>query len=268
MLNEGAFEEEAMRESLKDKWLRSGVEPGDTILVHSNIKRTLIECRRSGLSTGPADVLQSFLDAMGPKGTLLLPLFNFDFTSGADFDIRNTASQMGALTEVGRVHQGAVRTGHPIYSFAVIGYKSAEFKGIDNESGYAEDSPFGILKRLNGKIASLDLDDQNSMTFYHHIEEIKRVDYRYFKTFTGKYIDWHGHVSDKSYKLFVRDLARGVLTDVNPAGELLWKANLYKGYRPKIDTGLRVIKALEMFDFVQEIIDNGNALGTLYSLEH
>jgi aminoglycoside 3-N-acetyltransferase len=248
-------------ESLKDKWLRSGVESGDTILVHSNLKRTLIE------SIGPAEILASFLETIGPRGTLLLPLFNFDFASGVDFDIRTSSSQMGALTEAGRLHNHSVRTGHPIYSFAVIGHNSNEFKDVNNLSGYAEDSPFGILKRLNGKIASLDLDDQSSMTFYHHVEEVKSVDYRYFKTFTGKYTDWDGVVQDKSYKLFVRDINRGVKTDVNPAGELLWQANLYKGCRPKVDTGLRVIKAVEMFNFVEKIIDSGNALGTLYSLE-
>jgi aminoglycoside 3-N-acetyltransferase len=228
----------------------------------------LIESRRAGLTISPAEILDSFLDAIGPKGTLLLPVFNFDFTSGVDFDIRNSPSQMGALTEAGRLRKDAVRTGHPIYSFAVIGNKSNEFKGVDNQSGYADNSPFGILKRLNGKIASLDLEDQNSMTFYHHIEEIKNVDYRYFKTFTGNYIDWDGVLNEKAYKLFVRDISRGVKTDVNQAGELLWQAGLYKGFRPKVDTGLRVINAVEMFDFVENLIDDGRALGTLYTLEN
>lgn len=257
-----------MTEPLKDRWLRSGIELGDTILVHSNIKRTLIESRRAGLSISPAEILDSFLDAIGHNGTLLLPLFNFDFTSGVDFDIRNSPSQMGALTEAGRLHKDAVRTGHPIYSFAVIGDKSNIFKDVNNESGYSDDSPFGIIKRLNGKIASLDLEDQNSMTFYHHIEEVKNVDYRYFKTFTGNYFGWDGVLSEKAYKLFVRDIVRGVKTDVNPAGELLWQTGLYKGFRPKVDTGLRVIKAVDMFNFVAKLIDDGKALGTLYSLEN
>lgn len=252
---------------LKQRWINSGVESGDLLLVHSNIKRTLIEARRAGFSIGPGDILNSFLSVLGSKGTLLLPLFNFDFTSGVEFDIRTTPSQMGALTEAGRLHRDTIRTGHPIYSFAVIGYKSKEFENLDNESGYSEDSPFGVLKRLNGKIASLDLEDQNSMTFYHHVEEIKKVDYRFFKKFTGKYTNAHGVTSEKSYKLFVRDINRGVLTDVNPAGELLWGEGLYKGFRPKVGNGLRVINSIEMFDFVSNIIDNGKALGTLYSIE-
>ena len=45
-----------MKEPLKDKWLRSGIELGDTILVHSNVTRTLTEFRRAGLSISPTDI--------------------------------------------------------------------------------------------------------------------------------------------------------------------------------------------------------------------
>ena len=256
-----------MSDVLKDRWRRSGMEPGDTVLVHSNIKRTLIEGRRAGLKLGPEEILNSFLEAIGPTGTILLPLFNFDFASGKAFDIRSTPSQMGALTEAARLHGEAIRTGHPIYSFAVIGYRTKEFEGLDNESGYGEDSPFGVLKRLNGKIASLDLEDQNSMTFYHHVEEMKLVSYRYFKEFSGLYTDEHGITKEKRYKLFVRDIEKGVKTYVNPAGELMWQRGLYKGCRPKVESGLRTVKAQEMFCFTEQLINESKALGTLYSIE-
>ncbi len=256
-----------MQSALRERWCKSGVERGDVILVHSNIRRTLAEFRRAGFAIRPEDILQSFLDLVGPQGTILLPLFNFDFVAGVRFDIRSTPSQMGALTEVGRLHKESVRTGHPIYSFAVIGSRAKEFENVDNESGYSEDSPFGILRRMDGKIASLDLDDQSSMTFYHHVEEVKKVEYRYFKTFSSDYTNWSGETRNKSYRLFVRDLERGVQTNVNPAGELLWKEGLYKGQRPGIGSGLRVIKSAQMFNFVELLIDEGKALGTLFALE-
>ena len=120
-----------MIDELKTRWLDSGIEPGDTVLIHSNIKRTLLECRRAGFSATPQDILNSFLHAVGAKGTILLPLFNFDFAKGSPFDIRSTQSQMGALTEIGRLSSDCVRTGHPIYSFGAIGHKSKEFENVD-----------------------------------------------------------------------------------------------------------------------------------------
>lgn len=223
-------------------------------------------CRRAGHAVSPSDILDTFLAALGPDGTLVLPLFNFDFAKGTPFDIRHTPSQMGALTEAGRIHPDAVRTGHPIYSFAAIGAQAHRFRDVDNVSGYAEDSPFGILRELNATIAVLDLADQDSMTFYHHVEEVKRVPYRYFKDFRGSCVDAAGRSSIKTYTLYVRDVERGVVTDVDPAGELMWQSGLYKGFRPRIESGLRTVKARDMFSFVSEIIDSSRALGTLYSI--
>jgi aminoglycoside 3-N-acetyltransferase len=256
-----------MIENLAERWLCSGITKGDTLLVHSNIRRTLMEFREQGYKVTPDDMLKSFLYALGIKGTLLLPLFNFDFTKKIPFDIKNSISQMGALTEAGRLYAGSVRTGHPIYSFAVIGHNAKEFENIDNESAYSEDSPFGILRRLNGKIASLDLEDQNSMTFYHHVEEVQKVNYRYFKDFTGLYKNLSGVETQKTYKIFVRDIDKGVVTNVNPAGELMWGKGLYKGFKPNYKSGLRTINACDMFEFVSDLISRELALNNLYSIK-
>jgi aminoglycoside 3-N-acetyltransferase len=214
----------------------------------------------------PEDILNVILALLGKEGTLLLPLFNFDFPKGVPFDIRTTPSQMGALTEAGRKYTGAVRTGHPIYSFAVIGAKSTKFLEIDNFSGYGRESPFAKLRELDGKIAVLDLADLNSQTFYHHIEEMHNVPYRYHKEFSGKYTDALGNSSERTYGLFVRDVEKGVLTHVDPAGELMWEEGLYVGDRPKTGSGLRTIKARDMYDFVSDIITSGKAEGLLYRI--
>jgi len=237
------------------------------LLVHSNVKNTFKRYLKLGVKLTPQDILESFLNAIGPPGTLLLPLFNFDFAKGVPFDIRNTPSQMGALTEAGRLHQLAVRTGHPIYSFAAIGYEAEAFRGVDNFSGYGSDSPFAMLREMNGKIAVLDLPDQHSMTFYHHVEEMHEVDYRYHKEFTGDYTDGLGHTLFKKYGLFVRDIERKVLTHVNPAGELMWQKGLYSGFRPNEGCGLRTISAQKMYNFVSKIIESRKAKNVLFRIE-
>jgi aminoglycoside 3-N-acetyltransferase len=248
--------------SLVAAWNAAGVERGDVVLLHASAKRTLLKLR----CADPRILLGTFLDALGPGGTLLLPLFNFDFTYGAPFDIRATPSQMGALTEAGRRHPRAVRTGHPIYSFAAIGARARDFAAVNNRSGYGPDSPFALRREMNGKIAVLDLDDQNSMTFYHHVEEMAGAPYRFFKAFTGAYTDVNGLRSMETYRLFVRDLAEGVRTDVNRCGALLWQAGLYRGEQPGAGAGLRTIEARALFDFTTDIIESGRAEGLLYSI--
>lgn len=252
---------------LAKDWLGAGVEKGDMLLVHSSTARTLRRIKKMGGDPDPSLIIESLLNALGIDGTLIFPLFNFDFTKGIPFDIRNSPSQMGIMTEAGRQWPGAIRTGHPIYSFAVIGRYAYLFEDIKNYSGYGEDSPFGILHRNKGKIAVLDLPDQHSMTFYHYIEESLDVSYRYHKEFTGKYIDSDGTESTRKFGLFVRDIEKGVNTHVNPMGELLWEKNIYKGFRPKDGCGLRTVQCQQIFSEVASVLQEDKAEGLLYAIK-
>lgn len=260
------MQKEVLIEALVCEWREAGIQEGDTLLIHSNIQRTFKRYLRLGVRISAEDILDSFLKAIGNSGTLLLPLFNFDFPRGKAFDIRNTPSHMGALTEAGRAHPLAVRTGHPIYSFAVIGAKSQYFELVNNFSGYGGDSPFAMLREMGGKIAVLNLPDASSMTYYHYVEEMHEVDYRYHKTFTGTYIDALGNKESKTYGLFVRNIQEGVLTYVEPAGELMWKSGLYSGNRPNEKSGLRVVASQQMYEFISDIIRSGAAKNILYQI--
>lgn len=224
------------------------------------------EARKKFIAFSTGDLLQTFIDAVGPEGTLLLPLFNFAFCNGETFNRRETPSMMGSLTETARTDPRFKRTRHPIYSFAVTGPYAGEFAKLSNVSAFADDGPFGLLRRLSGKIAVLDLDEQNSMTIHHHTEEIVGVDYRYRKSFTGTYVDDDDSVSERTYEMMVRDELRGVETDANRAGDYLWSRGAYSGHRPGVGTGLRVISAQIVFIEIQKIILDGKAQDYLYSI--
>ncbi len=255
-------------EDLSKRWENSGLSLGDSFLLHSNIRRLLLEFKKKKLDINADLIIDSFLNVVGKNGTILIPFFNFDFPKTNYFSLENTASQMGALSERFRVKYSQLRTGHPVYSFGVYGEKKEYFENIDNYSAYSEDSPFGVLKNLDGKIAILDLEDQNSMTFYHHIEELNNVNWRYFKKFKGVYVDKNGVKQEKEYSIFVRKIELKIQTHVNPAGELLWKNKLYSGSEPFSGTGLRVIKMKPMFNFISDLIKKDKALGVLYKIEN
>ncbi len=253
---------------LADKWRKSGVEQGDVLLVHSSLKRLLKKVAdENDVSATPEIIYKSLLLAIGDQGTLILPLFNFDFPKSKFFDVRNTPSHMGALTEIARNNSVSVRTGHPIYSFSIIGKYADQFKGIDNESGYGPDSPFAVLRKLKARIASIGLSDQNSMTSYHYVEECNEVPYRYFKDFTGQYIDQNGHQAERTYKLFVRNTEQGVNTDVNRCMDLLWEKGLYSGEKYNEGYGMRTILFEDFFNEVDQIIKSGKAEDYLFSIK-
>lgn len=251
---------------LAEQWRSAGLRRGDTLLLHSNALRASAALAQAGVPRAQiADtILASVLDVLGPEGTLLMPLFNFGFCQGQPFDIRHTPSKMGALTEAARRHPAAVRTSHPVYSFAAIGHAAPRCAGLDNISGYGADSPFGLLRALDGRIGVLDLSDQESMTFVHHVEEMCLAPWRHHKHFEGNCTDAQGRTRRERYSLYVRDLGRGVLTHVDPLGERLWQQGLYQGHRPMTGSGLRLVSARAMFTLTADLIQSGQAEGLLY----
>jgi aminoglycoside 3-N-acetyltransferase len=255
-----------MNNPLLGYWQGSGLHRGDVVLLHSSMVRAFTYLKLQKVDPDPRLVIDSIIDQIGSEGTILFPLFNFDFPQNKYFSILSTPSQMGAVTEFARLNYEGFRTGHPIYSFYAIGPLASEFKDLNNRSGYGPDSPFAKLLELDGKIASVDLDDQNSMTMYHFVEEKLNVDYRYFKTFSGNYENVNGVVTSESYVLFVRDLEKGVTTDVNRMGEILWREGLYQGNRPREGHGMRVIKAENLVSRTSIEIINGRAIQTLYCI--
>lgn len=256
-----------MENPLNGYWAESGLQRGDIVLFHSSMARTFRYLLSKGVKPDPRLVIDSILDQVGAEGTVLFPLFNFDFPATKEFSMLSTPSQMGVITEFSRLNYAGNRTGHPIYSFYAIGAHSEEFKDLNNRSGYGPDSPFAKLLEMDGKVASVDLDDQHSMTMYHFVEEKMEVDYRYFKSFLGNYENTKGVISTEEYFLFVRDLERGVVSTLNPMGEILWTEGLYLGNRPGVGNGLRSIDAKTLVSRTSREINEGRASQTLYSIE-
>ncbi len=197
-----------------------GIAPGDTLLVHSSYKSL------GGVEGGPQTVIDALLAALGEEGTLIMPNFNFDFCKGAPWDVRTTPSHMGAITELVRNDPRAKRVFHPIYSFAVIGKHAENLTAERYVSSYGKASVFGKLRQLDGKIMVIGLSYTNSMTFFHHVEEMEGADYRYMKSFTGQVTDWDGTTREATYTMLVRDIERGVHTEVDPMGVLMEQAGV------------------------------------------
>lgn len=254
-------------QELAASWNDSGIEKGDTILVHSSLSKFIRKYKSKGIDLTPGDILESLIESAGEKGTLMFPTYNFNFSSGKTFDIKNSKSETGVLTELARLHPLSVRTGHPQFSFAVIGHHKKMFNGLYNFSAFGDDSPFAKLMELDGKIAALDVAGEHCMTFYHHVEEMENAPNRYHKIFKGKYIDEDGFETEREFSVYSRNIEIGVETDVRPVEEYLWSKNLYSGSRPGEGSCLHVIKARTVYDEAAKIIREGRSLGMLYKIE-
>lgn len=102
-----------------------GIQPGDVMFFHSSL---------SSMGTvvgGPDAVIDGFLDAVGPEGTVAVPtLCNWQpgeqHLVFSRWDPATSPSYVGKLTEVLRLRPGAWRSDHATHSVAALGARARE----------------------------------------------------------------------------------------------------------------------------------------------
>ncbi|MDR3255482.1 MAG: AAC(3) family N-acetyltransferase [Synergistaceae bacterium] len=181
-----------------------GVSRGDHIVVHSRMIAFGLPVFKA-TEAGLAQFLNAFIgvlsSAVGPEGVLLMPAFTYSFCKGEPYDVQNTPSTVGSLTERFRQDAGVRRTRDPIFSFAVSG--GGDYLDI-SDSCFGENSVFDKLYANGGKILFLGT-DMGSATYIHYVEKKFGVPYRYDKIFGGTTIE-NGVARDASCTYFVRRL--------------------------------------------------------------
>lgn len=205
------------KQDLMRGFSRLGLKAGDIVLVHSSYKSL------GGVQGGPQTVIDALLEVLTPEGTLIMPTFNFNFNKGEPWDVLKTPSHMGAITELVRTNPESRRVFHPFYSFAIMGKLKDELTRVRYKDSYGVDSIFMQLRNLDAKIMIIGLSYTHSMTFFHHIEQMEGVDYRFIKEFTGQVTDETGKTYTDTFTMLVRDIDKGVLTEVDPMGAVLEK---------------------------------------------
>lgn len=201
---------------LKDIPKYFGIKEGDSVWVASDMKTLIYTCMENGDDTDLNVLIDSILDILTPEGTLLIPVFNWDFCKGKPFDIRKTPCRTGSLGKIAMKRKDFIRTKHPIYSFAVWGKDAEMLAKMDNLSSFGGNSPFSYCREVNAKNVFIDVPPQHSFTFVHYVEQIKGVDYRYLKNFTADYTDENGVTSKRSYSMNVRCLDKDIFLTIYP----------------------------------------------------
>ena len=190
---------------------RVGLKEGDTVLVHSDVL-TFGKPVFKNLDIFFQCLVDLFFEVLTGDGTLIMPTFNYDFPKIKKFNIANTTSVTGALTNYFRKLKGVKRTYDPIHSHAIHGRMQNEYLNIGNET-FGRDSVYGKLHSDNAKIMTFGTSFNNN-NFFHYIETQKKVHYRYSKTFNGEIIEG-SKILNISFEYFVRDLEKNVVTDTS-----------------------------------------------------
>jgi len=220
-----------------------GVAKDDVLFVHSDVSVFGFLGRKDR-----DYLLSSLVDAVKaavPQGTIIMPTFSYSFCKEEVYDIEETKSTVGALTEFFRGLSDVQRTRHPIFSVGVWGKDKEYFLDVGKDS-FDKDSIFGKIHGKKAKIVFLGAPFQ-SCTFIHYIEQMHGVPYRFIKTFKGTIKDKGKTCEDKCTYL-VRYLdEREVTVDLGRFKDYLIKNNHMRAM--KLGNGrIMVVGAETLFD--------------------
>ena len=152
-----------------------GFQSGATVMVHS----ALSQVRRRVPGMTPERLIGMLQNLVGPNGTLLIPTFSFlgrqaVYVDKHDrFDVQNTPSQVGVLTETFRKMPGVVRSLHPTHSMAGWGRHAAELLSTHHLGPtFGTSSPFYRLGEFNGQVIGLGTRYRYGFSITHVAEEV------------------------------------------------------------------------------------------------
>lgn len=168
----------------------AGVEPGMTVFSHANIAFF-------GRVEGAGDMaslievmLGCFAEALGPDGTLVLPVFTYSFGSDKQdkvFDLQNTLSTTSGMGNWLVTSGRGSRSADPMLSVvAVGGRQEALTSGIDRIC-FGPDSIWARLYADDALICNFNRD--SGSTYLHWVEREAGVPYRSDIPLSGTIID-------------------------------------------------------------------------------
>ena len=168
-----------------------GVRRAGTLLVHSSLKSL------GKLPEGPETAIEGLLEALGSEGTLLMPALSYSTVEEESpfFDILNTPSCVGALTEYFRKRAG--QYGAPIPLTRCAGLVQSQHmvdRHFHDVTPCGENSPFSKLRKKDCQILFLGcgLKPNTSM---HAVEELVEPPYLY-----NGWVDYRIKLADGSEK--------------------------------------------------------------------
>lgn len=140
-----------------------GVGEGDIVMFHSSLSSM------GHVVGGPNTVIEGFLQAVGPGGTVAVPTLWWNGTQNiADWDYENSPSYPGIITETFRQRPDSIRSNNPTHSVSAIGARAAELTAdhgkwglrpcLFGDAAFAEASPWERLYQWDAHYCFLGVD--------------------------------------------------------------------------------------------------------------
>ena len=143
-----------------------GVRPGRPLLVHTSLRAI------GAMAGGGETLLAALRSVQGEQGTVLVPTFRDPhspfFNASGDWESQPADTvTCGAFAEIVRQQPDAIRSHHPIFSFAAIG-QDADFltRNAPLHHPFGSESPLARLHQLDGDILLIGVDHSVNLSLH------------------------------------------------------------------------------------------------------
>ena len=237
---------ETLSQQIREGLKGVGISAGDVLIVHSRLNAANDDPQHQQI------VIEEILNVLGPEGTLILPAFSSQFIDTGAFDRKNTASDMGVLSEFIKTYEGVAVSQHPFHRFFAIGNHAKAITAEQSQTSFGEDSPLARMNALEGKILFLSV-EWDVCTFFHYIEENIGVPYRHIKEFSGEISSGPDTVVE-TWSMYVRNDTADVSNDFAEFGKQVDKAGLSKEHETS-SYFFRCVDMTDLYTFTQKAIE-------------
>ena len=182
-------------EEIRNALLAVGAHDCETLFIHSDIVfgKPGRDFRRKAYLNTWYEILLS----IGVK-YLVIPAFTYSFCNHEAFDVRKSATSMGALNEFIRKKEGRYRTMDPLLSLSVPMEWKDYFRQYEGEHSLGEGGGLDAVHHMDGvKFLFLGAEVGDCFTYVHYVEKMLEVPYRFDMRFSGSVIDENGNRTER-----------------------------------------------------------------------
>lgn len=228
-------------EQISENLRRLGLKLMDCVMVHSAFSSL------GTIENGADGFIKALEDVIGPQGTIVMPTYNWDILHQGEeivFDIKNTPSKMGFLTEYFRSQPGTKRSKNIFNPLGYRGGLSDKLALCPHTESWGKDSPFMTLYEENAAILMIGV-DYNVVTMFHVAEAMMAVPYRFMHEFPNAFF-----IDELGRKEMIRNTTlrryNGYPTDFNVMEDIFLNKHLVR----KHILGNAVVRLLRAKDLV------------------
>ena len=193
------------------------IKKNDDVMIHGDAG--IIHQYDINIKKGFNLLFKTIEKFIGKKGTILIPHFSYSFCQKKKFYKNSNKSELGIFNKMFTERKNFKRTSHPIFSFFVKGKNWNYYNNSNLNICFGKNSIFDLFHKKKGKILVLGNSFEQSATFLHHIEDVAKVNYRFYKSFSG-------FIIDKKVKNFIT--VSYYVRKLNCKSKLKFKKSLHK----------------------------------------